>query len=68
MFTHFYWTIVISHFEFSNKYKHVYPFFFFFLIEKDLPLVTLDSPQFQFSVSCYLEILDLYIFADFGFG
>ena len=40
----------------------------FFLIEKDLPLVTLDSPQFQFSVSCYFEILDLYILADFGFG
>ena len=37
----------------------------FFLTEKDLSLETLDSPQFQFSVSCYFEILDLYILAVF---
>ena len=35
--------------------------------EKDLSLETIDSPQFQFSVSCYFEILDLYILAVFGF-
>ena len=39
----------------------------FFHAEKDLSLETLDSSQFQFSVSCYFEILDLYILAVFGF-
>ena len=38
---HFYWAIVIWHFEIS--YKHVYPIF---LTEKDLSLETFNSPQF----------------------
>ena len=57
-------SFLLDYFYFTLNINMFTPFF---LTEKDLSLETFSTPQFQFSVSCYFEILDLYILAVFGF-